>query len=81
MRTKWVARSSAGALLIMGLEKQGYRGTSKMKYECPCGYVYDPEEGDDQAGITGGTPFDDLPEGWLCPKCAAEKQYFEPLED
>lgn len=51
-----------------------------MKYECPCGYVYDPEEGDAQAGITGGTPFDDLPEGWVCPKCAAEKDYFEPLE-
>ena len=25
------------------------------KYECPCGYVYDPEVGDPEGGITPGT--------------------------
>jgi rubredoxin len=46
-------------------------------YECPCGYVYEPEEGDYQSGIEPGTPFDEVPENWVCPKCGAEKEYFE----
>ena len=33
------------------------------KYECgPCGYIYDPEVGDPDAGIAPGTPFENLPE-------------------
>lgn len=52
-----------------------------MEYECPCGYVYSPEEGDAEANISSGTDFSDLPEAWVCPKCAAEKEYFEPLEN
>ena len=51
-----------------------------MKFECPCGYVYDPEEGDFQTGIEPGTLFEDLPEDWVCPWCGAEKEYFEPVE-
>ncbi|PID71676.1 MAG: rubredoxin [Desulfobulbus propionicus] len=46
------------------------------KMECPCGYVYDPAEGDAENGIDAGTSFDDLPEDWVCPKCGAEKEYF-----
>ncbi len=46
------------------------------KYECPCGYIYDPEEGDPDHGIEPGTPFADLPEDWVCPKCQAEKEHF-----
>ena len=33
-----------------------------MKYECVCGYVYDPEVGDPDNGIAPGTAFEDLPE-------------------
>ena len=29
---------------------------SIMKYECPCGYVYDPAVGDTENGIDHGTP-------------------------
>ena len=36
------------------------------KYECPCGYVYDPEEGDYEHGIDSGTSFENLPDAWLC---------------
>ncbi|MBS3731980.1 MAG: rubredoxin [Desulfobacterales bacterium] len=50
------------------------------KYECPCGYVYDPAEGDPENNIAAGTPFEDLPEDWVCPKCSAEKEYFEKLD-
>ena len=50
-----------------------------MRYECPCGYVYDTEAGDEM--VPAGTDFEDLPEDWVCPKCAAEKEYFEVLEE
>ena len=48
-----------------------------MKYECgPCGYVYDPAEGDPDNGIAPGTAFEDLPEDWVCPVCGASKEEF-----
>ncbi len=46
------------------------------KYECPCGYIYDPEEGDYENGVEPGTSFADLPDSWVCPKCGAEKADF-----
>lgn len=49
------------------------------RYECPCGYVYDPAEGDAPHNIAIGTAFEDLPADWVCPKCGAEKEYFERL--
>jgi rubredoxin len=54
--------------------------TPMDKYECPCGYVYDPEEGDVETMIPAGTAFEELPEDWVCPKCGAEKEYFEKLD-
>ena len=32
------------------------------KYECPCGYVYDPVVGDPDNGIAPGTSWEDVPE-------------------
>ncbi len=49
------------------------------KYECPCGYIYDPAEGDADNGIAVGTPFEDLPDDWVCPECGADKDSFEEL--
>ncbi|NOR05040.1 MAG: rubredoxin [Deltaproteobacteria bacterium] len=50
-----------------------------QKYVCSvCGYVYDPEEGDPDNGIAQGTPFDNLPDDWVCPICGALKEQFEP---
>ena len=46
------------------------------KYECPCGYVYDPAEGDPDNNIEEGTAFADLPDDWVCPTCDAEKEFF-----
>ncbi|AGB40750.1 rubredoxin [Halobacteroides halobius DSM 5150] len=52
-----------------------------QKYVCTvCGYVYDPEEGDPDAGIEPGTPFEELPEDWECPLCGVGKDMFEPEE-
>lgn len=50
------------------------------KWECPCGYIYDPEDGDAENNILIGTAFEDLPEDWVCPKCGAEKEFFEKLD-
>lgn len=46
------------------------------KYLCRCGYVYDPSVGDDKGGIAPGTPFDSLPESWICPLCGLSKDNF-----
>ncbi len=43
------------------------------KYECPCGYVYDPEKGDADNGILPGTAFGSVPEDWVCPVCGTDK--------
>lgn len=52
-----------------------------MKYRClMCGYIYDPEVGDPDAGIAVGTDFEDIPDDWVCPECGAGKDEFEPLE-
>lgn len=49
------------------------------KYVCSvCGYVYDPEKGDPENGVEPGTPFEELPEDWVCPVCGASKDEFEP---
>ena len=50
------------------------------KYECPCGYVYDPNEGDHEHGIAMGTSFGDLPDDWVCPQCGAGKDIFTLVE-
>ncbi|MBQ7941690.1 MAG: rubredoxin [Muribaculaceae bacterium] len=47
------------------------------KYVCvPCGWVYDPEIGDSDGNIAAGTPFEDLPDDWVCPLCGAGKDDF-----
>ena len=48
-----------------------------QKYVCdPCGYVYDPAEGD--GNIKPGTAFEDIPSDWTCPLCGASKDNFSP---
>jgi rubredoxin len=50
------------------------------KWEClACGYIYDPVVGDPDGGIAPGTPFEDLPDDWVCPECGVGKDMFEPL--
>ena len=51
------------------------------KYRCTvCGYVYDPELGDPDGGIEPGTPFEKIPDDWVCPVCGAAKGDFEKEE-
>jgi len=50
------------------------------KYRCTvCGYIYDPEKGDEPNGIKPGTSFDDLPADWVCPECNVGKDSFEKV--
>jgi flavin reductase (DIM6/NTAB) family NADH-FMN oxidoreductase RutF/rubredoxin len=56
--------------------------TEMAKYQCTvCGYIYDPKLGDPDGGIAPGTPFEKLPDDWVCPVCGAEKSQFEKLEE
>ena len=49
-------------------------------YECTaCGYVYDPEQDDPDAGVKPGTPFEELPDDWVCPNCGVGKEMFDPV--
>ncbi|MFC2006712.1 rubredoxin [Chloroflexota bacterium] len=51
------------------------------KYKCTvCGYIYDPEVGDDASDIKPGTPFEEIPDNWVCPVCGAAKSEFERIE-
>jgi rubredoxin len=58
------------------------RGEIEMdKWTCiPCGYVYDPAEGDPENGIAPGTAFEDLPDDWECTVCGAGKEEFEKMQ-
>ncbi len=43
------------------------------KWKCSvCGYIYDESK--------EGTPFEELPEGWTCPRCGAPKSAFRVIE-
>ncbi|MEW5994544.1 MAG: rubredoxin [Candidatus Zixiibacteriota bacterium] len=51
------------------------------KYVCEvCGWVYDPAEGLPEEGAEPGTPFEDLPDDFVCPECGAGKDEFSPEE-
>lgn len=48
------------------------------QYVCTvCGYIYDEATGIPDDGIAPGTPWDQLPDGWVCPLCGAGKDEFE----
>lgn len=52
------------------------------RYQClECTYIYDPANGDPDEGVSPGTSFENLPDDWLCPKCAVGKDYFEKIEE
>ncbi len=62
-------------------EKKKEASGKMAKYKCTvCGYVYDPENGDPDGGIKPGTPFEDLPDDWVCPVCGAAKSEFEKVD-
>jgi rubredoxin len=49
------------------------------KWRCTiCEYIYEVNLGDPDNGVPPGTPFEELPEDWVCPVCGAGIDQFEP---
>jgi rubredoxin len=49
-------------------------------YECgACGYIYEPQKGDNTQNIPAGTAFEDLSEAWRCPVCGVRKVRFSNI--
>lgn len=62
-----VKKKSAAGKKTASAKKEG---AALMRYKCRvCGYVYSPLRGEPHNGIPAGTPFEDLPETYLCPVC------------
>jgi len=75
---RWATPKTAPTYIKGEKQKEGERTT---KYRCTvCGYIYDPEKGDPESGIKPGTPFEELPDDWVCPICGATKDQFEKVE-
>lgn len=51
------------------------------KYRCPgCEYIFDESQGDPHEGYPPGTPFESVPDTFVCPDCAVRyKEDFEAL--
>jgi rubredoxin len=66
----------------MFLTEQSPTKEKKMdKYICKvCGYIYDPDAGDPDSGITPGTSFEEIPDNWVCPLCGVGKDQFDKME-
>ncbi len=77
--TKNTKETTEQDMIKLMREEHSLRRISIMKYVCTaCGYVYDPEVGDPDSGIAPGTPFEDIPDDWVCPVCGVGKEDFEP---
>lgn len=64
------------------IEERKVVAPKMAKYKCTvCGYIYDPELGDPDGGIKPGTPFEEIPDDWVCPVCEASKDKFEKIEE
>jgi rubrerythrin len=46
-----------------------------------CSMIYDPAVGDPDSGIAPGTPFEAIPDSWVCPICGARKASFIPYRE
>jgi len=74
------SRGEVGTTRNRGLVgvKFGIRRSKMEKWKCKiCGYIYDPEKGDPDGDIPPNTPFEKLPDTWVCPACGAPKDMFE----
>lgn len=53
---------------------------SLPRWQCPCGYIYDPAKGDPDNGVKPGTAWEDVPEDWTCPVCGLPKDAFKKID-
>ncbi len=51
------------------------------KWQCElCAFAYDETKGMPEEGIAAGTRWEDVPDTWSCPDCAASKSDFQMVE-
>lgn len=51
-----------------------------MKFVCEvCGWEYDQALGDPDNNVAAGTPFEAIPDEWVCPVCGVGKDNFSPV--
>ncbi|OLS14115.1 MAG: rubredoxin [Promethearchaeota archaeon CR_4] len=52
------------------------------RWQCTvCGWIYDEKDGDPDNGVKPGTPFEKIPDTWVCPVCGATKDQFNKMND
>lgn len=74
--------SPTAALFLRDKDRTLKKRTAMKKYQCPsCPYIYDPAVGDPDNGIPAGTPFEQLPDDWVCPLCGESKEAFVAIEE
>ena len=73
--------ASKNSLDDIASKQQAALSPSQMdRFECrACGYFYEPDKGDDRAGIPRGVEFEELPNTWRCPVCGAPKRQFSNM--
>ncbi|MDP2896604.1 MAG: outer membrane protein assembly factor BamA [bacterium] len=61
-------------------QQKGFLDIAVQGARCAqCGYVYHPSQGDMEHNVLPGTPFEELPEEWICPSCKQPKGTFRRL--
>ena len=51
------------------------------KWQCiVCGWIYDEAEGCEYEDIPPGTPWENVPDDFVCPECGVGKEDFEMIE-
>jgi len=68
---------------LEALQGEGEAGEAPQpvagKWICKvCSMIYDPAVGDPDSGIAAGTPFEAIPDSWVCPICGTRKANFIP---
>jgi rubrerythrin len=46
-----------------------------------CSMIYNPAVGDPDSGVAPGTPFEAIPDSWVCPICGTRKANFIPYRE
>ncbi|MFW9830807.1 MAG: rubredoxin [Candidatus Thorarchaeota archaeon] len=73
-------KSAATYIAPPALAKQDRDAEEGQRFQCEvCGWIYDPALGDSEQGIAPGTPFEEIPNDWVCPLCGAKKSQFKPI--
>jgi rubredoxin len=58
------------------------RERGNRRWQCnTCSDIYEEALGLPEYGIVPGTPFEDLPEDWVCPMCGTPKTDFSLIEE